>query len=208
MTPLNIDAVAKNIKDGIQEKWETQKSWWCNGFPYVIGASLLRAASALISKFPADVVVSMTSHTFNFSSYVCTMIGKWNTWKALQKEQPTLQGRKIEYIQVSKEELARLQNEIKLLNEFRMLTMQNEDTSSTFNLINTSPKIKEVERLQGAIKLLRKRTLTTEKDPKDSSCQPVQGLTPQEDKIVKLQAEINLLRDLVALKRASGLLTL
>lgn len=112
---INPTIVVKNLETGTLNQLKGQKTILLSITPYLIGSLVLRGLSEAVVKYPAEQVIPFASTALNYSIYPVIILAAWKMWKALEKNHGTVEGRKIEYIQIPKEEFNKLQEELERL---------------------------------------------------------------------------------------------
>ncbi len=117
MIKIDVNKSLNDFKPSFKENIGFYKFFLLNGFPYIIGATLLKIASESLFKLPTQQIINITSQVLDKSVSLIIVFGAYKFWNALEEEYRSLDKKRVEYIQIPKEEYTRLNEEIKKYQE-------------------------------------------------------------------------------------------
>lgn len=121
---ISPNLVIQNLKAGSLDQLKGQKNMWISISPYLAGCVALKILSEAVVKYPAEQVIPFAATALNYSIYPLIVLTAYKLWKALENENPTVQGRKIQYVQMPKEEFEKLKTELLLFREAEKFRQQ------------------------------------------------------------------------------------
>ena len=110
---MNVQSgLVDNLKVSAQLEIQGHKNMWVNAAPCLAAAMTCLCLAELASKHSAEIVAKITSQSLYCGVALFVVGTAYKFWDSLEKERATIEGKKIEYVRLPKNDFDRLHSEI------------------------------------------------------------------------------------------------